>query len=100
MSYVADESRYDTIAYRRCGHSGLKLSAVSLGLWHNFGGVDVFETAAARLDMNPADLQALMWFREKELWESARFTPIQQKPDLNKLLRERFQLGPQTRADR
>lgn len=29
--------------YRRCGRSGLKLPAVSLGLWHNFGGVDTFE---------------------------------------------------------
>jgi L-glyceraldehyde 3-phosphate reductase len=31
--------------YNRCGRSGLKLPAVSLGLWHNFGGADVFETA-------------------------------------------------------
>jgi len=33
--------------YRRCGHSGLKLPAISLGLWHNFGGVDAFENARA-----------------------------------------------------
>jgi len=37
MSYVADDSRYDVQPYRRCGRSGLKLPAVSLGFWHNFG---------------------------------------------------------------
>lgn len=42
--YLANESRYESIDYRRCGKSGLKLPAVSLGLWHNFGGVDPFET--------------------------------------------------------
>ena len=35
--YVAAQRRYDTMAYRRCGRSGLRLPAVSLGLWHNFG---------------------------------------------------------------
>ena len=45
MIYSPDEHRYDTMIYNRCGRSGLKLPAVSLGLWHNFGGVDVFETA-------------------------------------------------------
>ncbi len=37
MSYVAHADRYDSLAYRRCGRSGLKLPAISLGLWHNFG---------------------------------------------------------------
>ena len=37
MRYTANESRYDSMEYRRCGDSGLKLPAVSLGLWHNFG---------------------------------------------------------------
>lgn len=37
MSYTADEKRYDRMPYRNCGESGLKLPAVSLGLWHNFG---------------------------------------------------------------
>jgi L-glyceraldehyde 3-phosphate reductase len=37
--------RYDRMAYRRCGASGLKLPAVSLGLWHNFGHVDRFDHA-------------------------------------------------------
>lgn len=37
MKYAANNKRYDTIEYRRCGESGLKLPSVSLGLWHNFG---------------------------------------------------------------
>lgn len=37
--------RYDSMRYRRCGRSGLKLPALSLGLWHNFGGVDTRENA-------------------------------------------------------
>ena len=44
-SYLASPERYATFPYRRSGRSGLKLPAVSLGLWHNFGGVDRFETA-------------------------------------------------------
>lgn len=43
MTYLAKESRYDTMKYNRCGRWGLKLPAVSLGLWHNFGGIDNFE---------------------------------------------------------
>jgi L-glyceraldehyde 3-phosphate reductase len=38
MTYVAADDRYESMPYRRCGRSGLKLPAVSLGLWHNFGG--------------------------------------------------------------
>lgn len=45
--YVADETRYNTMQYRRCGESGLKLSAVSLGYWHNFGTYDQYENARA-----------------------------------------------------
>lgn len=37
MPYHPHESRYETMEYRRCGRSGLKLPAISLGLWHNFG---------------------------------------------------------------
>ncbi|HEX7585036.1 MAG TPA: L-glyceraldehyde 3-phosphate reductase [Prolixibacteraceae bacterium] len=47
MQYVADENRYDQIPYNKCGKWGLKLPAISLGLWHNFGGVDVFENGRA-----------------------------------------------------
>lgn len=43
MPYDASPNRYESIQYRRCGRSGLMLSAISLGLWHNFGGVDTFE---------------------------------------------------------
>ncbi|MDK2842802.1 MAG: L-glyceraldehyde 3-phosphate reductase [Anaerophaga sp.] len=43
MNYLANEKRYETMNYRRCGKSGIKLPAISLGLWHNFGSVDVFE---------------------------------------------------------
>ncbi|MGA3371484.1 MAG: L-glyceraldehyde 3-phosphate reductase [Terracidiphilus sp.] len=45
--YIASEQRYDTIQYRRSGKSGLRLPAISLGLWHNFGGVDAFENSRA-----------------------------------------------------
>jgi L-glyceraldehyde 3-phosphate reductase len=48
MSYLPAANRYDSPAlYRRCGRSGLKLPAISLGLWHNFGGVDPFENGRA-----------------------------------------------------
>ncbi len=43
MSYNPDNQRYEGMKYNRCGKSGLKLPAISLGLWHNFGGIDVFE---------------------------------------------------------
>ncbi len=45
MKYQADEKRYQQMSYRRCGRSGLQLPAISLGLWHNFGGVDDFLTS-------------------------------------------------------
>lgn len=41
--YIADESRYEKMQYNRCGASGLKLPAVSLGLWHNFGSNGNFD---------------------------------------------------------
>jgi L-glyceraldehyde 3-phosphate reductase len=48
--FVPDPDRYDgRMPYRRCGRSGLKLAAISLGLWQNFGGADVFETGRAIL---------------------------------------------------
>jgi L-glyceraldehyde 3-phosphate reductase len=43
MSYTADNERYLNLPYNLCGKSGLKLPAISLGLWHNFGGVDIFQ---------------------------------------------------------
>jgi len=47
MTYVAAEDRYDHMRYNRCGRSGLALPAVSLGLWHNFGGINPIETGRA-----------------------------------------------------
>src|SRR5580698_6097502 len=47
MSYQPNPKRYDQATFRRCGHSGLVLPPVSLGLWQNFGGEDVFETGRA-----------------------------------------------------
>ncbi len=49
MSYTPNAQRYQQMQYRRCGKSGLKLPAVSLGLWHNFGHVDVLENCRAIL---------------------------------------------------
>ncbi len=47
MPYQAASDRYDSMVYRRCGRSGVLLPAISLGLWHNFGGVDTFENGRA-----------------------------------------------------
>jgi len=47
MQYIPSESRYDNIAYNRCGRSGLKLPPISLGFWYNFGGYDIFENCRA-----------------------------------------------------
>ncbi len=47
MAYEAFANRYAAIKYNRCGASGLHLPAISLGLWHNFGGVDAYENARA-----------------------------------------------------
>jgi len=49
MPYAADGARYDAMPYRRAGRSGLKLPAVSLGLWHNFGDVNRIDTQRAVL---------------------------------------------------
>jgi L-glyceraldehyde 3-phosphate reductase len=45
MNHIISTDRYDKMLYRRCGNSGLKLPAISLGLWHNFGHVNVFENS-------------------------------------------------------
>jgi L-glyceraldehyde 3-phosphate reductase len=47
ISYVPNAKRYDGAQFRRCGRSGIVLPPVSLGLWQNFGGDDVFETGRA-----------------------------------------------------
>ncbi|RXD25130.1 L-glyceraldehyde 3-phosphate reductase, partial [Acinetobacter baumannii] len=43
--YRADDSRYEKMSYHRCGNSGLKLPAISLGLWHNFGDTTSYENS-------------------------------------------------------
>ncbi|KAF2507015.1 L-glyceraldehyde 3-phosphate reductase [Flavobacterium zhairuonense] len=45
MTYIPNLNRYQKMQYRRCGNSGLLLPALSLGLWHNFGGIDNIENA-------------------------------------------------------
>ncbi len=47
--WMPASNRYDAMVYNRCGKSGLKLPAISLGLWHNFGGVDLLENQRAML---------------------------------------------------
>ena len=47
MAYIASKERYDNMEYNKCGESGLKLPAVSLGLWHNFGANDNYENMRA-----------------------------------------------------
>jgi L-glyceraldehyde 3-phosphate reductase len=47
MTWIPADSRYSTMKYNRCGRSGLSLPAISLGLWHNFGGIDSFENQRA-----------------------------------------------------
>jgi L-glyceraldehyde 3-phosphate reductase len=49
MAYQPSSERYSRLHYNTCGKSGIKLPPVSLGLWHNFGGVDVFENGRAMI---------------------------------------------------
>jgi L-glyceraldehyde 3-phosphate reductase len=49
MEYFPANSRYENLNYVRCGKSGLKLPPLSLGLWHNFGGIDVLENCRAMI---------------------------------------------------
>ncbi len=47
MPYIAQEQRYNVLPYRRCGKSGIELSSLSLGFWHNFGETAVYENSRA-----------------------------------------------------
>ena len=49
MLYLANQNRYNEMTYHRCGNSGLKLPTISLGLWHNFGGINSYENSRAML---------------------------------------------------
>ncbi|MDD3742734.1 MAG: aldo/keto reductase [Lentimicrobiaceae bacterium] len=45
MGHSAPDARYDAMIYNRCGDSGIKLPAIALGMWHNFGGVDIMQVS-------------------------------------------------------
>ncbi|WP_025689345.1 L-glyceraldehyde 3-phosphate reductase [Paenibacillus zanthoxyli] len=47
--YTANTDRYENMVYNRCGRSGVRLPAISLGLWHNFGGIDALENGRAMI---------------------------------------------------
>ncbi len=49
MTYTPNSQRYDSMSYRRTGHSGLLLPAISLGIWYNFGGIDPIENSRAMI---------------------------------------------------
>ena len=49
QSYTPQKNRYEAVQYNRCGRNGLKLPAISLGLWHNFGGVDNFRNSGSMM---------------------------------------------------
>ena len=73
MTYIPSPTRYDTMAYRRCGKSGLLLPALSLGLWHNFGSITPFETQQSilRTAKNRPDLLKKADLTNKE-WNQVR----------------------------
>ncbi len=49
MTYIPSEDRYNNMIYNRCGKSGLKLPAISLGLWHNWGDNDDYENSRSMI---------------------------------------------------
>ena len=66
MPYLAEPERYESMTYQRCGRSGLRLPALSLGLWHNFGDDRPFETGRA-ICTRPA-LAKRSITRRSEIW--------------------------------
>jgi hypothetical protein len=63
-AYSAAPARYDTMTYRRAGRSGLKLPAISLGLWHNFGDTRPLERQRAITAGHPADSEPYLQMRD------------------------------------
>ena len=59
--YIAEKTRYENMKYNRCGASGLKLPAVSLGLWHNFGTNGNFDTMMAMCETALMVSHILIW---------------------------------------
>ena len=83
MPYNASPSRYETMQFRRCGQSGLKLPALSLGLWHSFGHVSPLESQRALLqkafkNIRSGDILLAhlgIWSR-KDPWAPAVLEPL------------------------
>ncbi|VEB95441.1 L-glyceraldehyde 3-phosphate reductase [Cedecea lapagei] len=71
MPYEASPSRYQTMQYRYCGQSGLQLPALSLGLWHSFGGVSSLESQRELL-RTAFDLGITHFDLAKQLWATSR----------------------------
>jgi len=83
--YLPAETRYENIRYNRVGRSGLKLPAVSLGLWHNFGGVDSLENGRAMLR------RALSWASPTSTWRTiTALRPVRQRRTLGACWRRIF----------
>ena len=65
MVYQASTTRYQTMAYRRCGSSGLQLPAISLGLWHNFGDETRVETSRRLISALPISTWPIIMGRRR-----------------------------------
>ncbi len=83
-NYVPSSNRYDSMTYRRCGQSGIRLPELSLGLWHNFGGTRR-QMRNERLFSRPSIWASLIsiWltttvhpgFRRKQFWQDLEEGP-------------------------
>ena len=86
MTYVAAPPRYDSVIYNRAGRSGLKLPAISLGWWYNFGGLDALENGRA-IARRAFDLGVTHW----DLANNYGPPPGSAEETFGRLLREDFQ---------
>jgi L-glyceraldehyde 3-phosphate reductase len=86
MNYMAAPSRYDSVIYNRAGRSGLKLPAISLGWWYNFGGLDALENGRA-IARRAFDLGVTHW----DLANNYGPPPGSAEETFGRLLREDFQ---------
>ncbi len=85
MSYIASQTRYDSVLYNRVGRSGLKLPAISLGWWYNFGGLDVLENGR-QIARRAFDLGITHW----DLANNYGPPPGSAEETFGRLLREDF----------
>ena len=72
MSYLSNEERYSKMKYNRVGKSGLFLPAISLGLWNNFGGIDIFENSKEMV-LKSFDM-GITHFDLQQLWATSRIS--------------------------